>query len=136
MPSLPDHWPINEDADEERPFKLATSPARNFLNSSFTETTTSRSREHRPEVFINPSDANRLGVSDGDVVQLGNERGRTRLHARMSEGVRPGVLVSEGVWPPSAFLDGWGINVLVGDDSVAPHGGVAFHDVRVWARPA
>jgi anaerobic selenocysteine-containing dehydrogenase len=136
MPSLPDHWPINEDADEERPFKLATSPARNFLNSSFTETTTSRSREHRPEVFINPSDANRLGVSDGDVVQLGNERGRTRLHARMSEGVRPGVLVSEGVWPPSAFLDGWGINVLVGDESVAPHGGVAFHDVRVWARPA
>ena len=38
MPSLPDHWPINEDADEEHPFKLATSPARNFLNSSFTET--------------------------------------------------------------------------------------------------
>ena len=36
------------------------------------------------------------------------------------EGVKPGVLVSEGIWPPSAFLDGWGINVLVGDDSVAP----------------
>ena len=77
-----------------------------------------------------------LGLSQGDVVQLGNERGRTRLHARIFEGVQPGVLVSEGVWPPSAFLDGWGINVLVGDDSVAPHGGVAFHDVSVWARRA
>ena len=70
----------------------------------------------------------------GDVVQLGNKRGRTRLHARLFEGVKPGVLVSEGVWPPSAFLDGWGINVLVGDDSVAPHGGAAVHDVSVWAR--
>ena len=85
---------------------------------------------------INPSDAARLGVSQGDVVQLGNDRGRTRLHARVFEGVKPGVLVSEGIWPPSAFLDGWGINVLVGDDSVAPYGGAAFHDVSVWARRA
>jgi len=136
MPSLPDYWPINEDADEDHPFKLATSPARNFLNSTFTQTPSSLSREQRPEVLINPFDAARLGVSQGDVVQLGNARGRTRLHARISEDVKPGVLVSEGIWPPSAFLDGWGINVLVGDDSVAPHGGVAFHDVSVWARLA
>ena len=134
MPSLPDYWPSNEEVDQERPFKLATSPARNFLNSSFTETQTSLLREQRPEVLINPADAETLRLSDGDVVELGNERGQTRVHARIFEGVRPGVLVSEGVWPPSAFLDGWGINALVGDDSVAPHGGVAFHDVRVWAR--
>src|SRR5260370_3834462 len=136
MPSLPDFWPVNEDADEERPFKLATSPARNFLNSSFAETATSLARERRPEVLVNPSDAARLGLVDGDVVQLGNERGQTRLHARLSDPGRRGVLVSEGVWPPSAFLDGWGINALVGDDSVAPFGGVAFHDVKGWARLA
>ena len=134
MPSLPDYWPINEAADEDHPFKLATSPARNFLNSTFTQTPTSLTREQRPEVLINPSDAATLGLSQGDVVQLGNERGRTRLHARIVEAVKPGVLVSEGIWPPSSFLDGWGINVLVGDDSVAPYGGAAFHDVSVWAR--
>ncbi len=136
MPSLPDHWPANENVDDDRPFKLATSPAHNFLNSSFTQTPTSIARERRPEVLVNPADAARLGVVDGDIVQLGNERGRTRLHARVFTGARPGVLVSEGVWPPSAFLDGWGIDALVGDDSVAPFGGVAFHDVRVWARRA
>ena len=90
MPSLPDYWPVNEDADEEHPFKLATSPARNFLNSTFTQTATSLSRRQRPEVFINPSDAARLGLSQGDVVRLGNERGRTRLHAHLFEGVKPG----------------------------------------------
>ena len=47
-----------------------------------------------------------------------------------------GLIVSEGIWPPSAFPDGKGINVLTGDDSVAPFGGAAFHDTRVWARPA
>ena len=136
MPRLPDHWPVNENADESHPFKLATSPAHNFLNSSFTQTETSIRRERRPELLINPDDAAGIGLADGDVVEIGNERGRTRLHARLFAGARAGVLVSEGVWPPSAFLDGWGINVLVGDDSVAPFGGVAFHDVKVWARRA
>jgi anaerobic selenocysteine-containing dehydrogenase len=93
-------------------------------------------REQRPEVLINPADGRALGLADGDIVRIGNVRGQTRMHARLFEGVSRGVLVSEGVWPPSAFLDGWGVNVLVGDDSVAPHGGVAFHDVRVWARRA
>ncbi len=136
MPSLPDHWAANEAADSERPFKLATSPAHNFLNSTFTQTPTSVAREARPEVLVNPADAARLGVADGDVVELGNERGRTRLHAHVSPEAGEGVLISEGIWPPSAFLDGWGINVLVGDDSVAPFGGAAFHDIRVWLRPA
>ena len=48
LPSLPDHWPVNEDADAAHPFKLATSPARNFLNSSFNQTATSLAREGRP----------------------------------------------------------------------------------------
>jgi anaerobic selenocysteine-containing dehydrogenase len=136
MPALPDHWPVNEDPDERRPFKLATSPAHSFLNSSFTQTATSVLRERRPELLISPEDAAGLGVGDGDIVEIGNDRGRTRLHARLFAGARRGVLISEGVWPPSTFLDGWGINALVGDDSVAPFGGAAFHDVSVWARRA
>ncbi len=134
MPSLPDHWPVNESVDDRHPFKLATSPAHNFLNSSFTQTATSILRERRPELMIHPDDAAGLGAADGDIVEIGNERGRTRLHARLFAGAGRGVLVSEGLWPASAFLDGWGINALVGDDSVAPFGGVAFHDVKVWAR--
>ena len=43
-----------------------------------------------------------------------------------------GVLVAEGIWPNSKFVDGHGINVLTGDDSPAPFGGAAFHDNRVW----
>jgi anaerobic selenocysteine-containing dehydrogenase len=136
MPSLPDHWAVIEEADEEHPFRLGTSPARGFLNSSFTETPGSLSREARPTVMIHPEDAARLAINDGDVVRLGNKRGATRLHARLFPGLRRGVLISEGIWPAEAFLDGKGINVLTGDDVVAPFGGAAFHDNHVWLERA
>ncbi len=134
MPALPDHWDVIEEADAEHPFRLATSPARGFLNSSFTETPTSLARERRPEVMIHPGDAAPLGVANGDAVTLGNRRGQVRLHAKLFDGVRRGVLIAESLWPNSAYADGRGINTLTGADSIAPFGGAAFHDNKVWVR--
>ena len=136
IPQLPDHWEVIEEADSEHPFRLATSPARGFLNSSFTETRTSLAREGRPEVMIHPDDANGLGVVDGEKVTLGNRRGAVHLHARLFDGVRRGVLIAESLWPNSAYADGRGINTLTGADPVAPFGGAAFHDNKVWLRKA
>ncbi|MGP0090040.1 MAG: molybdopterin-dependent oxidoreductase [Xanthobacteraceae bacterium] len=135
MPALPDHWNVIEEADTEHPFRLTTSPARGFLNSTFTETPTSRGREKRPEVMIHPDDAAALGIADGAKVVLGNRRGQVRLHARQFAGVRRGVLVAESIWPNTAYEDGRGINTLTGADSIAPFGGAAVHDNRVWVRP-
>ena len=134
IPALPDHWDVIEEADNEHPFRLATSPARGFLNSSFTETPTSRAREQRPTVMIHPDDAAALAVGDGEEVRLGNQRGAVRLHARVFDGVRRGVLIAESLWPNSAYADGRGINTLTGADPIAPFGGAAFHDNRVWLR--
>ncbi len=136
LPSLPDYWPAIEEADTRHPFRLATSPSRSFLNSTFNETPGSRAKEGRPEVMIHPQDAADRGIADGAPVRLGNERGAVRLHARVFDGVRRGVLVSEGIWPNSAFPDGNGINTLTGADPVAPFGGAAFHDNRVWIEAA
>jgi anaerobic selenocysteine-containing dehydrogenase len=134
IPSLPDHWDVIEEADAEHPFRLATSPARGFLNSTFTETPTSLSRERRPTVLINPDDAAAAGVADGEQIVLGNRRGEVRLHAKFFDGVRRGVLIAESLWPNSAYADGRGINTLTGADSIAPFGGAAFHDNKVWVR--
>ena len=117
------------------PFKLATSPARNFLNSSFNQTATSPPRERRPTALMHPDDAAALGLGEGDVVRLGNARGSIRLHARLFAGRDARRASSARAFGTTAtFLDGRGINTLTGDDSVAPFGGAAFHDVRVWAR--
>ncbi|MEJ8573353.1 molybdopterin oxidoreductase family protein [Microbaculum marinum] len=134
MPELPDHFAVIEDANELYPFRLATSPARGFLNSTFNETPTSRQREGRPTVMVHPDDAAPLDIADGDEVRLGSPRGEVSLHAKFFEGVRRGVLVAEGIWPNDAFPDGKGINTLTGADPVAPYGGAAFHDNRVWLR--
>jgi anaerobic selenocysteine-containing dehydrogenase len=134
IPALPDHWEVIEEADTEHPFRLATSPARGFLNSTFTETPTSLVREQRPTVMIHPQDAAQLGVVDGQEVSLGNVRGTVRLHAKLFDGVGRGVLIAESLWPNSAYADGRGINTLTGADPVAPFGGAAFHDNKVWLR--
>ncbi|TPW32064.1 molybdopterin oxidoreductase family protein [Pararhizobium mangrovi] len=134
LPRFPDHVDVIETADEAHPFRLATSPARNFLNSTFSETDGSRTREGRPEAMLHPDDAREIGVADGDVVVLGNPRGAVRIHARLFSGLRRGVVVCEGLWPNRDHLDGEGINVLTGADPCAPFGGAAFHDNRIWVR--
>ncbi|WP_154719994.1 molybdopterin-containing oxidoreductase family protein [Ciceribacter sp. T2.26MG-112.2] len=136
LPEFPDQVDLIEVVDAEHPFRLATSPARNFLNSTFSETPTSREKEGRPEVMVSPADALGLAIADGDVVRLGNRRGSLRIHARITDAVKPGVLVAEGLWPNKAHLDGEGVNVLTGADAPAPHGGAAFHDNKVWLEKA
>lgn len=136
LPEFPDHVDLIEVADAEHPFRLATSPARSFLNSTFTETPSSKNREGRPELLVHPDDAAALGFADGDRVEIGNRRGEVVLHAKLFDGVRRGVVIAEGIWPNAAHERGEGINVLTGADAGAPYGGAAFHDNKVWLRPA
>ena len=136
LPAMPDHLDVNEAADAEYPFKLATSPARNFLNSSFQNTPTSVAKEVRPVLKIHPDDAASLGITDGERIQIGNKRGQVILHAAFFEGLQRGVTIQEGIWPNSAFEGGQGINTLTSADAIAPHGGAAFHDVAIWIRKA
>lgn len=134
MPRLPDHFAILEETDADHPYRLVTAPARNYLNSSFTETPTSQKNEGRPTVMVHPDDAAALGLADGQAVRLGNHRGQVQLHAKLFDGLPSGVLVVESLWPNSAFPDGRGINTLVGADAPPPNSGAAFHDTAVWMR--
>lgn len=136
LPEFPDHVDLIEVADAEHPFRLATSPARNFLNSSFAETPVSQAKEVRPELLIHPEDAEALGVAEGARVEVGNLRGEVVLHAKLFAGLKRGVVIAEGIWPNSAHERGEGINVLTGADAPAPYGGAAVHDNKVWVRAA
>jgi len=132
MPSLPDHAPLIEDADNRHPFRLVTAPSHDFLNTSFTETATSQRKQGRPTALVHPYDCAEHGLSDGDPVRLGNARGSVVVHAKQHAGTRRGVVVVESVWPNAAFIEGIGINTLVGAEPVPPAGGAAFHDTAVW----
>jgi anaerobic selenocysteine-containing dehydrogenase len=132
MPSFPDHWNATENADKKHPFRLATSPARSFLNSTFNETPGSMKKEGEPTLMMHPEDATSLGVINDDIIRIGNSRGDLRIKAKVFSGVQRGVVIAEGLFPNHAHLDGRGINTLTGADQVAPHGGAAFHDNHVW----
>ena len=136
MSPLPDHLETIEAADEEHPFRMMTSPARQFLNSSFTETPGSVGREGEPKAKLHPKDLATLGLADGDRVRLGNRRGSLVVKAESFDGLQPGVVVVEGLWPNEAFEEGIGINLLIGADPGPPAGGGVFHDAAIWVRPA
>jgi len=136
MPALPDHQPVIEEATEEHPFRLVAAPARQFLNSSFTEMDSGRAREVRPTALLHPEVMQRLALEDGDPVEVGNRRGRVRVHARARPGQHRGTVVIEGIWPRSGFADGTCVNTLISAEPGFPNGGGAFHDTAVWVRRA
>ena len=136
MPAFPDHWAVIEQSDDAHPFRLATSPSRSFLNTTFNETPSSKAREGAPHVMMHPRDAAKLGIADGDAVTLGNGRGEATLTAKLFDGVLRGVLIAESVHPNHSHIGGYGINTLTGAEPVAPYGGAAFHDNKVWIRRA
>jgi anaerobic selenocysteine-containing dehydrogenase len=134
MPALPDYWTAIEVATAETPFRLITPPSRHFLNSTFNDTPTSRTQAGRPSALIHADDAAALNVTDGGLVRLGNRRGSVLVHARVTDGIARGVVAVEGIWANEDFIEGIGINRLVGSTPVAPAGGAAFHDSAVWVK--
>jgi len=134
MPALVDWWDVNEHADAAHPFKLATSPARGFLNTSFNETPGSQRREGPPSLLMHPQDAAQCGLADGDEVVAGNRRGEVALRLRLFDGLPRSVVIAESLHPNKAHRRGRGINTLIGSDPVAPFGGAAFHDAAVWVK--
>ena len=136
MPDLPDHFAVIDEATERKPFRLVTAPARNFLNTSFTETATSQAKEKAPTLQIHYDDAKSLSITDGDIIRVGNERGEVELAAKLVDHVQRGVVICESVWPGTAFKGGVGINALTSADRGLPNGGAVFHDTAVWIESA
>ena len=68
----------------------------------------------REAVAINPEDAKRRGITEGDVVRVYNARGSCLAGAVLTDAVRPGVLrLSCGAWYDPAESD---------DNAICVHG--------------
>jgi len=134
MPELPDHWDVIDRASEQYPMRLVTAPARQFLNTSFTETPTSVRMEKQPYVLVHPEDLQRSGLVDTQMVTLGNDLGQVHIEAKLFEGVQVGTVVVESLWPNHRFIGGVGINALISAEAGKPNGGAVFHDSAVWIK--
>ena len=108
------------DPDQERPFVLITG-ARTlaFVASRYRNLPSLRRREKGPAVEIDPADAARLGIEDGDVVRVSSRTGSLEVPARV---VRPGGIVRGAV----QLTHGWreaNANRLTPDDRFDPVSG-------------
>lgn len=101
-----------------------------FLNSSYSAH--HAEKETGPFFEIDPEDAAKRGITDGDQVRIWNDRGELTLMAKISSRLRPGV---------GAIPFGWTVkaahaNALTNDALTDWGGGVAYFDTLVEAAKA
>ncbi len=119
------------------PFRLATSPSRGFLNSSFSENRRLAEAPARPDRADPPR---RCGRPRHRRWRQGGDRQSPRQRRTQCRNLRRPAAgradLAEGIHQNRSHGNGQGINTLIGSDQVPPFGGVAFHDATVWIRPA
>ncbi|MDJ0893324.1 MAG: molybdopterin-dependent oxidoreductase [Gammaproteobacteria bacterium] len=102
VPSIPkwiEPWEsLNSPKTNKYPFHLISPHPRWRTHSIFNNCAWLR-ETYEQEVTLNASDAKRLGVRTGDVVEIWNERGRVVVPVYVTERCMPGVAVlHEGAW--------------------------------------
>lgn len=95
-PPLPEYSPIKE----EKTYSLlfVSGPNHSFLNSTFSNHDKHRMMEKGPFLDIHPADAKSREIQDGETVRVYNGRGECEMVARITDGVLPGTVVSQGLW--------------------------------------
>ena len=105
--------PRFEPVERKYPLSIISPSSSKRTNATFGGCILSEGQE---ELEINPLDAKIRGISDGDNVQVHNERGETLLIARITDSVLPGVLYTpKGTWI-SASKSGQTVNALLDAD--------------------
>ncbi len=75
--------------------------------------------------WINPKDALKRNIKDGDLIDIYNDRGRIRIPAKVTERIIPGVVcVYQGAWynPDREGIDLGGCANVLTQDSYSPGG--------------
>src|SRR5262249_9490452 len=101
---LPTYTPPHEDPQTRPelaarfPLQMVSPPVPSFLNSTSVNIASLRKAAGEPTIEIHPTDAARRGIRDGQLVRVQNDRGSFQAKAVVGETVKPGVVVSQGIW--------------------------------------
>jgi len=106
-----------------------------FLNSGYAQLPKHRPAEGGPFVELCGHDAAEIGLADGDLARVENDRASLEVVVRVSERLRPGVAAIPFGWWGDHHRDGRVANSLTSDTLTDWGGGVAFSDTLVAVRP-
>ena len=139
---VPDFVPNYESAQSApelaRRFPLAmiSPPARNFLNSSFVNVKSLRDIEGEPLIEMHADDAAARALTDGQMVRVWNDRGRSVCRLRVNGRARPGVVNGLGIWWRKFGVDGTNVNELTHQQLTDIGRGPSFYDCLVEVEAA
>jgi len=110
------------------PLSLISSPAHQFLNSSFVNVDALRRGAREPELMIHPDDATPRAVLNGTRVEVHNDRGRFSAVARVSDAVSEGTVWAPSVWWTKFSKDGRNANDTTSQRETDLGHGPVFYD--------
>ena len=110
--TLPDYLPNYEPPTVDYPLAMISPPARNFLNSTFTNVASLARMEDKPMLEMHPDDAALRGITDGDRLRVFNARGEHVCHASLNGRARLGLVVGLGIWWRKQGANGTNVNEL------------------------
>jgi len=124
--------PEREPALVERfPLTLISSPAHQFLNSTFVNIGALRRAAREPECVLHPSDAERRGIGPGMRVVIHNDRGAFTAVARVETSIREGVVWAPSIWWGKFSPDGANANQTTSQRETDMGHGPVFYDNQV-----
>ena len=110
------------------PLTLISSPAHQFLNSSFVNVDALRRSAHEPECVLHPDDALPRGIASGARVLVRNDRGAFTAIARVEDSVRPAVVWAPSIWWGKYTADGANANQTTSQRETDMGHGPVFYD--------
>ncbi|MGD1877072.1 MAG: molybdopterin-dependent oxidoreductase [Kiloniellaceae bacterium] len=113
----PEEW-LGAPQAAVNPFQLVANQPRGKLHSQldFGATAMGLKRNGRERARMNPDDAARLGIAEGDVIRIYNDRGALLAAAEPAEGIASGVVqLSTGAWYAPLDLPGSGRTCVNGN---------------------
>jgi anaerobic selenocysteine-containing dehydrogenase len=131
MDPLPNYLPPYEAPNEQYPLGCISPPARNFMNSTFVNVESLRSRDPEQECMIHPQDAALRGIEHGERIRVFNDRGAFEARADVSDKTRPGLVAAWGVWWHKLTAGGRNVNAVTGQGLTDLGRGPTFYDCRV-----
>jgi anaerobic selenocysteine-containing dehydrogenase len=84
-----------------------------FIGASFQHVPRLREMTARPTFEVSPADAAARGIEEGDYCRLFNDRGEVFGHARIVQGLLPGVVGAQKQLQGSKLPGGVNVNALV-----------------------
>ena len=110
------------------PLTLISSPAHQFLNTTFVNVDSLRRAAREPECLLHPADAERRAIAPGMRVVVYNDRGAFTAVARVEDTIREGVAWAPSIWWGKLAVDGANANHTTSQRETDMGHGPVFYD--------